>query len=71
LEDVLALNVRIVNKELVDGATGTKLSDNPTVTRMPRMQGLPPIIPGCWVMRSKSAIDLDLKRKRTGTETSF
>jgi hypothetical protein len=37
--------------------SGADLADDiPTVTRMPRMQALPPIVPGSCVMRSNRSI---------------
>jgi len=35
----------------------------PTVTRIPRMQGLPPLTSGFWVIRSKGAAGFSIGRK--------
>src|SRR5208282_1526509 len=36
----------------------------PTVTRIPRMQGFPPIRPGSWVIRLRSGMVVSLRFRR-------
>jgi hypothetical protein len=56
-KNIVPLDVGIVRENLIDSAAYADLpDDHPTVTRVPRMHGLPPMTAESCVMRAKSVM---------------
>jgi hypothetical protein len=57
LNEIVAVEVGVVGKDLIETmASRDHATIILTVTRIPRMQGVPPMISGSWVMRSNCSI---------------